>query len=392
MYTIVYIGDLKMPEETDRFQMTRELGRRLRDLRVRAGLTQVQLARMVGSGWAHSLVSKLESGRYENPGFGMVADYLRACRASFADLADLLETYTSKPRKVEKQGTREVAKVTAVLPVLTANEVRKYDIKTTVARRMSGQPPLSPEERVRRVLNLAAAAIRRKRLDILVAHLFDEVGPGLSLPEKRFVDRFARRVWGALASTRGRREHLRLRRVARLIGDAAVEHALPMDKVRLVRDRVVELFRALETTGAFAALPGPAPSRPRPTQLDRELRTLTPAQIARAANISEGLGAAMKVIQTRDRSGRECISLYSWLTLLASNAYDTQPGSPERETVLAEALKDRSDKEQARRFAELALDGLDRQLKRKGPPAVPAETPNSKFYTPSLNPESASSA
>ena len=44
-YTIVYIGDLKMPEETDRFQMTKELGQRLRELRERVGLTQSELAR-----------------------------------------------------------------------------------------------------------------------------------------------------------------------------------------------------------------------------------------------------------------------------------------------------------------------------------------------------------
>jgi hypothetical protein len=42
-----------------------------------------------------------------------------------------------------------------------------------------------------------------------------------------------------------------------------------------------------------------------------------------------------------------------------------QPGSPEWEKVLADAFKDRPDKEQARRSAELALDGLDRLLRRK---------------------------
>ena len=54
---------------------------------------------------------------------------------------------------------------------------------------------------------------------------------------------------------------------------------------------------------------------------------------------------------------------HSWLTLLASNAYDTQPKSSEREKVLAAAPKDRPDREQARKFAALALD---RQLRRAG--------------------------
>jgi hypothetical protein len=56
---------------------------------------------------------------------------------------------------------------------------------------------------------------------------------------------------------------------------------------------------------------------------------------------------------------------YNWLTLLASAAYDTLPGTPEREKVLEDALKDRPDQEPAREFAALALDGLDRQLRRK---------------------------
>ncbi len=51
---------------------------------------------------------------------------------------------------------------------------------------------------------------------------------------------------------------------------------------------------------------------------------------------------------------------FNWLTLLASAAYNTQPGSSEREKALAEALRDRPDKEQARKFAALALNGLDR--------------------------------
>jgi transcriptional regulator with XRE-family HTH domain len=354
-----------MSRKPDRFQMTRELGRRLRDLRERAGLTQNELAKLAGCGWDHALVSRLEAGRYANPGFGMVADHLRACRANFADLADLLNAYTSTPRPVEQRGRQAVTKVSADFPAKTATEVLKYDTKTTLARRASGEPPLTPEERVRRVLNLAAAASRRKRLDILINHLLDEVGSGLAFVERQFVDRFARKVWGALTSTRRQNQRLRVRRMARVLGDGIVAHVLPEAKVRLVRDRIVELFRAMEMTGGLATIPRPArpglkrkPLRPKPGPL-------IPAMIARQANISEGLGPVMAVIQTKDRPAGEAVTWYTWLTLLASAAYDTQPGSPEREQVLAGALKDRPDPEQARKLAELALEGLDRQLRRK---------------------------
>ncbi len=354
-----------MSRKPDRFEMTRELGRRLRDLRERGGLTQGELAKLAGCGWDHALVSRLEAGRYDNPGLGLVADYLRTCRASFADLADLLGAYTSRPRPIERQGRRAVTRVSADLPVETANAVLKYDTKTTLARRASGEPPLPAEERVRRVLNLAAAASRRKRLDILVNHLLDEVGPGLAFVERQFADRFARKVWGVLTSTRGKEQRLRVRRMARLMGDGIVAHVLPEAKVRLVRDQVTELFRAMEMTGKLVTVPRPARPGPKRKPLEPKPGTLTPAMIAREANISEGLGPVMAAIQTKDRPAGEAVTWYTWLTLLAGAAYDTQPGSPERQKALADALKDQPDPEQARKFAELALDGLDRQLRRK---------------------------
>ena len=76
--------------------------------------------------------------------------------------------------------------------------------------------------------------------------------------------------------------------------------------------------------------------------------------------MSEALSEAMAAIQTKDRPRGEAVMWYNWLTLLASAAYDTQPGTPEREKVLAEALRDQPDKDQARKFAALALDGLVR--------------------------------
>jgi hypothetical protein len=153
--------------------------------------------------------------------------------------------------------------------------------------------------------------------------------------------------------------------LARVLGDGIVAHVLPEANVRLVRDRVVELFRAMEMTGGLATIPRPARPGPKRKPLEPKRGPLTPAMIAREANISEGLGPVMAVIQTKGRPAGEAVTWYTWLTLLASAAYDTQLGSPERRQVLAEALKDRPNPEEARRLAELALDGLDRQLRRK---------------------------
>jgi transcriptional regulator with XRE-family HTH domain len=353
-----------MSREDDRFQVTREVGARLRQLRLRARLTQAELADATGRGWPNTMVSKLEAGEYPNPGIAVLADYLRACRASFDDLSDVLNEYTSRPTPAEQQARRAVVKVVSQLPAEIGGQADSYDIKTTVARRFERKPPLSSEERVKRVVNLAAAASRSKRLDILVKYLEGEVGPGLVLTERQFLTRLARKFWGALTSTRGKPARLRVTRMARAVGYGVAEHVLSADKVRLVRDRVVDLFAMMETTGAFGAVPESKPYR-RPTASDRSLRGLSPAQIARQAYIGEALSEAVAAVQTQDRSRGEAVTWYNWLTLLASAAYDTQPGTPEREKVLAEALRDRPDKERARKFADLALDGLDRFLHRK---------------------------
>ena len=354
-----------MSDERDVFRMTKELGLRLRDLRKRAGLTQDGLARSADRGWDHTLVSRLETGHLENPGLGVIADYLRACRASFSEIADLLDRYTAKPLPVEKEGREAVAKVTEALPRQIGNQALNYDIKTTVARRAEGRPPLSSEERVKRVVNLAAAASRRKRLDILVKYLEAEVGHGLPTTERQYLHLLARKFWGALSSTRGRLQHVRLRRMARVVGEGVAAYVLAEKDVRLVRDRVVELFSRMETTGAFGAEPEAPKPRRKPTWLERQTKTMTPAMLARQAYISEALGAAMAAVQTKDRPSGEAMMWYNWLTLLASAAYDTQPGSPEREKVLEDALKDRPDQDLAREFATLALSGLDQQLHRK---------------------------
>jgi transcriptional regulator with XRE-family HTH domain len=329
-----------MSDEKDVFRVSKELGLRLRSPRIRARLTQDGLARLAGRGWDHTLVSRLETGHLENPGLGIVVDYLRACRASFSEIADLLDEYTSQPRPVEKEGSEAVARVTEALPEQIGNQALAYDIKTTVARRAEGKPPLSSEERVKRVVNLAAAASRRKRLDILVKYLEAEVGHGLAATERQYLHLLARKFWGALSSTRGRLQHVRLRRIARVVGEGVAAHVLSEKDVRLVRDRVVELFSRMETTGAFGAEPQPASPRRKPTWLERQKRLMTPEMLKRQAYIGEGLGSVMGVIQTRNRPASERVSWYNWLTLLASAAYDTKPGSPEREKVLEEALKD----------------------------------------------------
>jgi transcriptional regulator with XRE-family HTH domain len=344
--------------------MTKELGLRLRSLRKRASLTQAELARLAGGSLDQALVSRLESGSHSNPTLSLLADYLRACRAKFSEIADLLDKYASQPLPVEKEGRKAVARVVEVLPEQIGKEALAYDIKTTVARRAEKKPPLSSEERVKRVVNLAAAASRRKRLDILVKYLEGEIGHGLAATDRQYLHLLARKFWGALSSTRGRLGHVRLKRMSRVVGEGVAAHVLSEKDVRLVRDRVVELFSRMEATGAFGAEPEPPKPRRKPTWLERQKKLMTPEMLARQAYITTALSAATAAVQTRDRTTSEWTAWDTWLTSLASDAYDTLPGTPEREKVLENALKKVRNQDLARKLAALALDGLDKFFRR----------------------------
>ncbi|UCG42914.1 MAG: helix-turn-helix domain-containing protein, partial [candidate division WOR-3 bacterium] len=58
-----------MTKEKDRFRITPELGQRLRELRLKAGLTQQQVAVLMGrkGKGGHSIVGRLEAGRVPSP-------------------------------------------------------------------------------------------------------------------------------------------------------------------------------------------------------------------------------------------------------------------------------------------------------------------------------------
>ena len=97
-------------DSAETFTFSRELGARLRSLRVRAGLTQADVAGLMAGPRTRNQtqVSRLENGHNPNPKIGLVADYLRAVQAHFDDLSDLLRKYTSLPRPVEVETRKRV--------------------------------------------------------------------------------------------------------------------------------------------------------------------------------------------------------------------------------------------------------------------------------------------
>ena len=86
------------------------LGARLRTLRKTARLSQVQLAARMGrkGKGASNLVSRLEAGRVEQPTLRVLTEFVKACGASLADVADVLGIKAEGVPKPEQVTARKV--------------------------------------------------------------------------------------------------------------------------------------------------------------------------------------------------------------------------------------------------------------------------------------------
>ncbi|MEO0080917.1 MAG: helix-turn-helix transcriptional regulator [candidate division WOR-3 bacterium] len=96
---------MRVPAQAFRFSS--ELGKRLRELRERAGLKQAEVAFRMGR-HSSNLVSRLELGKPKFPTLGLIADFLAACGASFRDVADLLDRPgAERPKRKPRPKTLE---------------------------------------------------------------------------------------------------------------------------------------------------------------------------------------------------------------------------------------------------------------------------------------------
>ena len=83
----------------------------------------------------------LESGRRRYPTLALVADYLRACRASFSDLLPVLSVYTNQVPVREPRVREKVLTELAPLGGREADRLNVYDMKVGDSQK--------PEARVR---------------------------------------------------------------------------------------------------------------------------------------------------------------------------------------------------------------------------------------------------
>jgi len=118
-----------MKRSPDTFVFAPEFGTRLRDLRLRAGLTQLELARIMGRAGkgAANLVSRLEKGDERYPSFSLIADFLRGCRAGFRDILDILDLYTDLPTAQSKAHDAVLTRVVSGVVPKLQEQVEAYD-------------------------------------------------------------------------------------------------------------------------------------------------------------------------------------------------------------------------------------------------------------------------
>jgi transcriptional regulator with XRE-family HTH domain len=230
---------MKRSKETFRF--TREMGARLRELRLKAGVTQQELAVLMGrqgKGCAY-LVSRFESGHVTYPSFGFVADYLRACRASFTDIADLLEAYTSKPTVLEQHGYKRVASLARKLSAGVSKAVLKYD--DSVTRSKAKPEPL--RKRLAHAQAYARAQEEQRRLNRLVEDELSSAGIGSASADAVRIRVYARKLWSALNRTGctdkdGRKLKSKLEELERWAAEVGLE---PLPVLATLRARISAL-------------------------------------------------------------------------------------------------------------------------------------------------------
>jgi len=247
----------------DSFWFPKRLGQRLAELRKQQGLTQQQVAVLMGrqgqGNW--TLVSAVELGRMKTPSLRLVADYLRACRSSFDDLRDILDAYTGQRTVADEAGATAVGAVTSGLPVRAATEVRKYDAKKAAARRASGKLPDGAGERQVRAQKLARHALLREKLHQRVKKLINIEHLDRNWQDRKLLLEHARRLYGALNRSRGRPAEERASMLDKARAWLAEQNLVPAAALDRVQQAVVEWYEKLEQTGGLDKLPS-ATARP----------------------------------------------------------------------------------------------------------------------------------
>lgn len=355
----------------------------MRELRNRAGMTmdEVGHAMGIGQGQRRAYVWKLETGYIDEPLLGVVADHLRAVRASAADLREVFNRFTSLPIP---EAAQETARDLPALP--------KPKPRPALTR---AEQAAARKERER--LERAAERIRRRAgywnargvLEYFLHSALDDLGaPGGSWLRRRMAW-YARRVFHILFHTRGAKERFREERMAAL-RKRATDKVLTSDIAEYATVLVRYFFDDLQANDELDWLP--------PLEQARELmarkagkRVVTDLQMciaeyqeayARYVAVFQDVStqaneAGLRVLDAA-RLERSARSRYLVAFGSAANvARTTEPGSEKRKRLMEErfgvAFYARQDPRLVRRVAQAVTEVWD--ARRGDLPPLPGSRP-----------------
>jgi transcriptional regulator with XRE-family HTH domain len=349
-----------MARISDSYVSTAELGAGLRRLRRSAGFTLADLAERMGRGKGFAgRLSRLERGGLRYPSVALVADYLRACRSSFAAVAPLLDRYTARPPTRTDAGRARVMKLIRTLPEPLAGALNRYDLKTAAGRK----PAPDPARRELRVRRQARAWFERNVLDRAINAEMDRLGVLPVLVVRKLAFDYAHRVWRILRATRPGptpgRAAARADRLARAEAAALREELIPRAGLELVRDRAATLFAAMESEGALDRPPTAEEARAASLPLARcgrppagPVRTIATNAAVRAKYLDAVRLEVGRWLATEIADADTRLRAFNWLPVLAPVAIVTAPGSAERAELTAPLIKASRNPALARRVAE----------------------------------------
>jgi transcriptional regulator with XRE-family HTH domain len=346
-----------MKRPADTFVLTFELGERLRVLRLKAGLTQMELARDMGrvGKKAGNLVGRIERGDERYPSLGLVADFLRGCRAGFKDILDLLDLYTELPTTRQQVFGKALEKVAASIPAKWQAQVTKYDQRIDIPKTAPEKTPVQVKpdlsERLERAKKMAAAARRRFLYGQFLKDVVGKAGPDVSLNDRTYLFNHGLQWFSILYSTRKSRPKARDKRMAASESRFAEASRLPLGQIRYVQDAVKEHFGEMERRGDLDWLPAlsldqyearllkPASRRELREEQRREFsRRIGEYEVARRAAVEKVWQEVQPVL---DEAGvpRERRTVYRRLVgVCCTAALSSEPGSERERRQLDEYI------------------------------------------------------
>jgi transcriptional regulator with XRE-family HTH domain len=244
------MGSKAKPADSDASLLPKEVGARLRQLRLEAGLTQSDVAlRMCRPGPSgKSYVCQIERGYMPGLTFNAVMDFLAACGADASAIKDIVDAYTKRPPIPEELTRKQVAEAAAGLPLLKQARVEWYDIfhKPKTGKRETLEQ--EHDRRVREARGVARAIRWERRLHRAFNDVLNELHVAAKDPMAVHLRNYSRKVFGALRRTRKTRPVWREKAIAKLDLWAS-EHELPPEPFTKMKQVVITLFAEMERKG-----------------------------------------------------------------------------------------------------------------------------------------------